>query len=254
MKLIALDLDGTLINQDGSISAATQGHLASLVKRDCLIAIVTGRPFSDTLYFLEMNGNMPKQGYPQYLICEERDIYQLGPDGKYVAWQKRNETLLEAERSFIPLGNELANKLAEQFEVPFFINNSFLQQERGFVELLCLSAKEAQTYTKHLEKLAQNTELQPVGNNQGISLRHRKVGKRPGLEELAKHLQLAHSEVLVMGDSFNDLAMLTAGFNAATTANAAEEIVAAVLETGGYVSPLCASDGVGEALGKIFDL
>lgn len=257
VKLVGLDLDGTLLNPDGNIVPVTRRHLGALFRRGMLLAIVTGRPMEEVLRLLETNGMTPEGGYPQYVICEERDIYTLAaPEGgeAYKPWKERNDELLDRERRLLPTGNALVQDLAAKWNVSFFVNNSVLQQRRGFVEIMFPSPAEAERCTAHLEKLAADTDLHPVCNNRGISLRRRNTGKGPTLKELVAFLGLAASEVLVMGDSYNDLSMLTQGFRSATTANAAEKIKQTVLDGGGYVSPLEASEGVGDALGRIFNL
>ena len=42
-KLIALDLDGTLLNNDGIVSDATKSHLQKLKEKGHIITIATGR-------------------------------------------------------------------------------------------------------------------------------------------------------------------------------------------------------------------
>ena len=43
-RLVATDLDGTLVRSDGSVSAYTQQVLAELDERDVPVVFVTGRP------------------------------------------------------------------------------------------------------------------------------------------------------------------------------------------------------------------
>ena len=44
LKLVATDLDGTLLHSDGTVSARTRRVLAELEKRGVAIVFVTGRP------------------------------------------------------------------------------------------------------------------------------------------------------------------------------------------------------------------
>ncbi|MSE21224.1 HAD hydrolase family protein, partial [Lactobacillus parabuchneri] len=43
-KLIALDLDGTTLNNDSKISSQTAATIRAAVKQGYLVSIVTGRP------------------------------------------------------------------------------------------------------------------------------------------------------------------------------------------------------------------
>ena len=42
-KLIAIDLDGTLLNSDGIVSEVTKSHLQKLKEKGYIITIATGR-------------------------------------------------------------------------------------------------------------------------------------------------------------------------------------------------------------------
>lgn len=253
VKLIALDLDGTLINPGGMISGQTKAYLYHLADSGRWIAIVTGRPYADVLALMQQNELPPSIGFPHYLICEERDVYTLAA-GRYESWEPRNSQLLAAEKALLPQSRRIAERLAEEYGLGFYVNNIVYQEKRGFVELVFLNRDEARAGLEKAAAWAAEAGLTAIRNNRGLAFRHNNVGKLPALVELVGHLKVRPEEVLVMGDSHNDLGMLTAGFAAATTANADEEIKAAVLEAGGYVSSQRASDGVAEVLQRVFQL
>lgn len=86
-KLIALDLDGTTLNNDGKISPQTKTTINQAVKAGCVVSLVTGRPnrISENFYdelnlntpMINFNGNLgilPHQQWPreyQYTIDKE---------------------------------------------------------------------------------------------------------------------------------------------------------------------------------------
>lgn len=253
MKMIALDMDGTLVNRDGTISIDTKRCMQRLFERGFKIGIATGRSFAEAKELLERNGIKPACGYPQYLICEERDIYTV-EDNSYKGWENRNQAFLKEEKQLLPTSRQLIQKLENDLSIPFFVNNRVLQSSRGFVELFCVTVEEARQCFVYLEEASSSLAVKPIRNNRGISLRHAKVGKRWALEELVDKLGIAHDKVLVMGDSHNDMSMMTAGFLGATTANADYEVKEAVLSRGGPVSRLEASCGVADVLTRLFGL
>jgi len=254
VKLIGLDLDGTLINPDESISEATISYLKHLVEGGLYIAIVTGRPYNEACYLLERNGLTPALGFPHFLICEERDIYSLKDANHYESWEPRNSELLAKERSLLLQGNEAAARLAEEHQLPFFINNKVLQQGRGFVEITFSSREAAQEGLEKVRDIAFEYGLNPIRNNRGLAFRHKEVGKLHALRLVAEYVGAADHEVLAVGDSHNDLGMLTSGFYGATTNNADRDIKEAVLSVGGYVSSKNASEGVADILKVRFAL
>lgn len=247
--MIALDLDGTLLNRDASISQETKSYLNKLFQQDYILSIVTGRPFKDTTELLANNNILPKSGYPQHLICEERDIYSLTGE-IYISWAE-NSPLLGEERALLSFGNSIVTSLGCELELPFFINNEVMQRERGFVEIVCSSVTHAQQCVCALQRMLAGSALHPIRNNRGVSLRSKLVDKKKTLERLVHHLKICHGEVLVVGDSHNDLPMLTACFQPATTANADPEIKEAVLNHGGFISPFECSLGVADILQQL---
>jgi len=250
VKLIALDLDGTLLNPDGSVSMRTREYLERLAKSGRSISLVTGRPHEEACALMERNGILASAGYPQYMICEERDIYTLTA-GRYEPWEPHNSQLFAEEQALLPEANRIAGMLAEEYKLKFFVSNLVYQEKRGFVELIFPNRDAARHGLEKAAELAEKVGLKAVRNNAGLTFRHKQVGKLPALRELIDFLGATPREGLVMGDSHNDLDMLTAGFRSATTANADAEIKAAVLNAGGYVSAACASDGVAEVLARL---
>lgn len=250
MKLIALDLDGTLLEPSGLISERTLEQLSRVVNQNVKVVIATGRPYARTIAPLEQNGLGPAKTYPHLLICEERDIYEL-KDGGYVGWEL-NQCAQEEEVSHLDLGKKLVARLEEikpNFE--FAINNKYSQTTRGFVEMYFVYTHEAEEAVDLLETLTQNTPLKVVRNQRNVLLRSRKIGKGQVLRKVVAHFGIDLNQVLAMGDSHNDLEMLVSGVRPATTQNADQDIKDVVLKSNGLVSQLGYSQGVGEILEKI---
>lgn len=223
IKLIALDLDGTLLNPGAIISPDTIAEFLRLQKKGIYVGIATGRPIKATLELLTMNGITPDLGLIQFLICEERDIYFL-KDDQYKP-HNENQSAFDEELHCLALSKHLI-KIAENDpqQIGFYMNNNVLHEKRGFVEVICTSVQDSRSLNEMLEALSFNTPIRPIRNSHGVSLRSRKVGKGITLAKVASMLSLSPNEVLAMGDSHNDWDMLSGDFQAATTQNADEEI------------------------------
>ena len=63
-KIIALDLDGTLLNSDGIVTEATKKHLKKLKEEGHIITIATGRILSRAL--VGTDGSE----FANYVICD----------------------------------------------------------------------------------------------------------------------------------------------------------------------------------------
>lgn len=250
VKMIGLDLDGTLINPDYIIAAETLSELERLHQSGVKIAIVTGRPYQKILEILGCNRLYPGAGFPDYLIAEERDIYQLHQES-YDSWRQWNDSVFRAEESLLAVSREVVDQLEQCCNSPFLINNRYLQSSRGFVELFFADAELAHSTRDYLSQILREREVDDlvvVRNNSILSLRHKAANKGNSLSELASRLKLPKEDILVIGDSENDLPMLTGGFLPATTSNADFEVKTAVTKHGGRIAQGVASQGVGELL------
>ncbi|WP_158606756.1 HAD family hydrolase [Paenibacillus ginsengarvi] len=87
-----------------------------------------------------------------------------------------------------------------------------------------------------------------------IAVRHESIGKGPVLHEVCRAFGITPGEVLVIGDSCNDLSMLDGGFGfaAAVPGNAEDEVKARVKAIGGYIAQDGYGDGVAEAVRRGF--
>ena len=254
VRLVALDLDGTLLDwPGGTIDLTTISILDELAKQGVLISIATGRPYLRTIHPLKVNGLYPGSSYPHYLICEERDIYEL-VKGDYAPWGEHNRVAYREEVALLPLGNEMIKRLeTSQPHLEYSINNGYSQRTRGFVELYFVLEEEALTGFAALDEMMADTPLRPIRNGRGIALRSRSVGKAYCVKELAQHLDIQLSRVMAVGDSHNDGEMLSCGLRPATTNNADPEIKELVRAQGGLVAKRCRSQGVGEILTALME-
>ncbi|NMB24960.1 MAG: HAD family phosphatase [Firmicutes bacterium] len=249
MKLVALDLDGTLLNRDGSIAEETIKEMRRLHTKGSYVAIATGRPYKTTLEILANNGLAAGDGFPQILICDEREAYFLDGNG-YKSWLPWNDDARRIELSLLPISREAVDEIAETHGSEFLVNNSFMQGDRGFVEIFYWSREEAEEAFVHFVDKLQGQPVKPVRNNRLIAFRWQEVGKGLILSKVAEYLGLEPHEILAMGDSHNDLGMLTR-FNAATTQNADDEIKDTVRQKNGVIAASTYSLGVAEVLAQL---
>ncbi|MFE5321143.1 HAD family hydrolase [Paenibacillus sp. NPDC056579] len=260
MRLIAVDLDGTLLggtsDKYGFLPAGVDA-LRQAVGRSKLAAIVTGRDLPFILELLRREGIVPEQeGWPQLIISEERLIHYLDEHGDYVPETEWNEAVERAERSrfadIVPaVASLLEGKLAEVDAASRRCEGA-KEEARGFVEVLFSNADSARAGEAVLADWLRQSGLPyyTVRNVAGVSIRHSTVGKGPVLFRACQMLQVPPGEALVIGDSCNDLSMLDGGFGfkAAVPGNAEEEVKARIRPPQGYIAAGRYGDGVAEAI------
>lgn len=247
IRLVALDLDGTLLNLDGTISKRTIMELKRLYDKGISIGIATGRSFDSSYEILSSNGIETVCGYPHFMVCEERAIHVL--KGSHYQPDVQNEETLLEELRLLDTARKIIKKVMQTDpSLISFVNSEFWQEKKGYVEVLASSAENGTLLTKKLDAMLRDTPLKMMRQGIGIKLRHSSIGKGAALETVVSLFNVMPSEVLVMGDSHNDWDMLSGKFRVATTQNADEEIKNLVLDKNGLVSASSYSDGVAEVL------
>lgn len=247
IRMLVLDLDGTLLEPSGLIHPYTSKLLNEVAERGVMVTIATGRPFSRTLVPLRVNELYPGSPFPQFLICEERDIYELR-DGEFAPWPE-NEEARAREIELLPLSHYLLTRLASEIPtLEYAVNNTYSQRTRGFLELYFVERSEAEEAFRFLVHLTKDTPLKAVRNGRNVCLRANFSGKAEALQRLVEKEGIEFSNILAVGDSNNDLDMLTCGVRGATTANADQEVKQAINQLPGYISQANHSLGVGQII------
>ena len=250
MKLVALDVDGTLVNQDGSVALETKNALQRLYADGHKIVIATGRPIRSVLNMFQENDIDRHSGYPQAIITDERDIHLLR-GGHYEMLQPHSQEAFAKEYSLLAEAHRWVRECALALEVFFYENNEYMRQSRGYLEILCRHPGVVEEALAWFDEHLLGTDLIPVRNRQLIALRWRETGKGWALSRLTEVLSVSTTNILAIGDSLNDWDMLTREWAAATTANADPEIKELINERGGHIAKQGYSLGVAELLEKL---
>ncbi|MCS7464215.1 Cof-type HAD-IIB family hydrolase [Paenibacillus doosanensis] len=260
MKLIAVDLDGTLLGgtsgRYGLLPAGVEA-LRRAAGQGKTIAVATGRELPFILGLLEREGIVPeREGWPQLIISEERFIHRLNGQGEYAPEAEWNEAIERAEREHFGaviagvaalLEGELASVDAASRRC-----ESGKEEARGFVEVLFTHADAARAGEAVIaDWLAQSgLPYSAVRNVAGVAIRRLGAGKGPVLARACELLRIAPEQALAIGDSCNDLSMLDGGhgFAAAAPGNAEEEVKARLRASRGYIAAGNCGNGVAEAV------
>lgn len=259
IKLIAMDLDDTLLNEVQQISPRTREAVRLAMNRGVAVTIATGRMFCSTLPFarelrlklplITYNGAMVreietgqtlfhrpipvntaqavgdlfrKQGwYLQKYVDDALYVPEMGPDALYYA----NYAGVKA----IPLGD----KFYEMIEAP---TKMLSMGDRPLLDEI--SAKLTEFWGDRLYMASSKTrylELVDSGVNKGEALGH-----------LAAGLGIRQADVLAIGDSMNDVDMIEYAGVGVAMGNANEKVRAAA----DFVTLSNAEDGVATAIEK----
>ncbi|ULH15475.1 Cof-type HAD-IIB family hydrolase [Deinococcus sp. KNUC1210] len=264
MKLIATDLDGTLLNSAGEVSARSRATLQRAQQAGLVVVLITGRPSRMVLPLAEHLG---LQGH---IICSNGAATHRLPDGTAEDLQpipaQVLHTLIPRLRAELPdvsLALEWGSGMAREQDVP---DVTHAAEARGAAQPSpeLLSLLDSQPILKliarsaALDPLALNTRINALGagsvhaSSSGapfseVAASH--VSKAYALERLCGLLGVAARDVVVFGDAPNDLPMMTWAGRAVAVANAQP----VVQQTADEVTLSNDQDGVAAYLERYLD-
>ena len=259
IKLMAFDLDGTLLNSHKEVTARTLSVVKAALDKGVYVTIATGRPIFSAKYFGEMIcANVP-------LIACNGGVVQTPGEEPILAIYHADDTMHELLR-FIYERGWFANWYIGEATYAFFYDERYFRTYRttkGF-EVQEVGDNFA-PYTHHVPQCVMRNldgkipemvamiERKFAGlilpqQNTGYSVDITPIGvnKAVGVQALMKHLKLSLAEVMVCGDAANDLEML--GMGAFSVVPASGETAAKELAS--YVTEPNDEDGIAKAIEK----
>ncbi|WP_317637991.1 Cof-type HAD-IIB family hydrolase [Lactobacillus xylocopicola] len=266
IKLIAVDLDGTLLNSNNQISPETEKALRQASSQGILVVLATGRPLSGAMTF---NRQLGLAGQKQYNIVFNGAVIQdlagnvlMNQEMNYHDFSnlRRLQRLAKVNLHFETpecfwtcdrdLGANLAINAAVNNELvkvrkPEEITQDFTFNKVGFSVI-----KEEQ----EVDKLWQNIPEWAFAKydivrsfSSVIEVNLKDASKGNALIQLADRLKLDQQQVMVFGDQGNDISMFAnPNFQKIAMGNAIEEIK----QEADYVTADNDSEGIAKALKK----
>ncbi|HEM5552115.1 HAD family phosphatase [Streptococcus suis] len=242
IKLIALDLDGTLLTSDKRISEANKKALQAARERGVYVVLTTGRPLQAIGTFLEeldllgenqysitFNGGLVQENTGRVLdnvgftIEDVRTIRRVTNDLDLpldVLYGGDVYSLPSAQESLYLTCNPLLNKIVASDE----------EMPEEFVYNKAVSAVAADFLDGQIPKIpAELHERFEIFKSRDILLEWSPKGvhKANGLAKLIGHLGIDQSEVMACGDEGNDRSMIEWAGLGVAMANATDEIKSA---------------------------
>lgn len=227
-KIIACDLDETLIRQDRTISKEDKEAIKKAKELGVKFVPATGRGYNT------VDGTLKELG-----LYEEEGQYVISYNGGAITENKENK-LLHFEGIDFDLANELYKRglnynvcihvytknmvyaynytqdeidyLAGRMEVTEIFDHD-IEFLRGQEIVKCLYMNTDYSYLNQIEEdLKEITKDIDVSysSNRYIEFNHRGVNKGAGLESLAKVLGVDLKDTIAIGDNINDLSMIKA--------------------------------------------
>lgn len=261
VKMVATDLDGTLLRPDGSVSDRTARAVRAARQAGVHVVPVTGRPPHVTWDIIEQAGLGPLG------VCSNGAALVDAGSGEVV------ESVTIGAEVAVAVVYEMRDLMPDAIFA--FEGMGFFIHEAGFIDTeLALGWSEPLEEVDDIAKAVRPGCTKVIVRRPGSSARELLaqlqagaaekghitssgldwveigapgISKAYALERACRRLGVAVAEVLAIGDNHNDLTVLAWAGRAAAPANAIPEVLAAVQ----HVVPANSEDGVAQLLERL---
>ncbi len=243
IKLVVADLDGTLLDNTGSITAGTKGVIKELENKGLMFAIASGRLHSALKdYIKELNIVTPVISLDGSLIkseAENKTLFQSIVPKKYVLKAINfadklilNVALCHADAAYYTERNSVVPQVLDKFGVKYVEVGSYDNYLENVLEIAMASDyKDKLKYVYNKMNFPYSSGLKSFyyksESHKGIYyLEIRKKGSDKGkaLIKLCKYLKVKLSETAVIGDWHNDISMFNPKAVKVTLSNGIPEL------------------------------
>ena len=220
IKLIAIDLDGTVVDHDLSISPLViEGLQKAQNQFDCKVVIATGRMYPSTLQFAEKIQNVnPIISYQGAMIRSQQDekpIFHQGIEMETartlleVIDQKQYHTNLYInDVLYTNFMNEKAWYYKSLTGVTPVHQPSLIEALTSEPSKMMIIDEDCENIVQNLKEQFGNTIHSCISRQDFCEIVHPNVSKWVAVEELLKLWNIKPNEVMAIGDQDNDIAMI----------------------------------------------
>ena len=253
IKLIASDLDGTLLTTSKELSPETQRALNKAVKQGIHIVPATGRSYQavpDMIkkypgveYIITANGGAV------YSVCKNKRIYQclLKPESVVACIQvrKTEDVIMEVFIDGVPYSEETYIKDPAAYGATEY-GVRYIKETRTPIKDICMFAEQ---HKKELETKIPDVYVTSSVPNL-IEIGNINAGKGRTLSYILKLLDISPEEAAAFGDADNDCSMLEAVKYGIAVGNATENCK----KSAAFVTESNQKDGVAKAILSLMEI
>lgn len=264
IELIAIDIDGTLLNPQHEISPAVQAAIVAARDRGVHVVLATGRPFVGVQRYLR---ELELRHAGHYCITNNGALVQRAQTGERVAEVTLNfDDYLHFERMARELGVHFhaldydtlytANRDISAYTVHESALSGIPLKFRTVQEMdpsmvfpKVMMIDDPAVLDEAITRIPREAfEHYTIMKSAPFFLEilNRQVDKGKGLKLLAEHLGIAADNIMALGDQQNDLAMIKYAGLGVAMGNGVDEVKAASR----YVTRSNREDGVAHAIEK----
>ncbi len=270
IRLIAFDLDGTLLNADKILTPRNRAALEHAAEKGIQIVPTTGRLFKAipseirqfpflrfavtingaAVFDTETGDNLYRAEIPleqaigiMTYLDRFPIIYDCYKDN--TGWMTRS--MQDQAEVFAPSTYYVHSIRTNRKPVPEL--KEFLRQQGGSVQKIQLFSTDLELRTELLHELPVRFAHLAVSSSvpRNVEINHENAHKGAALAALSAHLGLDRSQVMAFGDGLNDISMIREAGIGVAMQNAVEEVKAAA----DLITGSCEESGVAQIIEQI---
>lgn len=265
-KLIAIDLDGTLLREDGTISERNRQAIIRVMEEGHLVVPTTGRGYRNSRYVLK---NLPVM--PYYINANGTTVTQGNPEKVLFSCAMPYETGCAIYRTvmeyslFVEIYHgldaydtyESCENMRKSGTSGYYLEqlsrtnihmeslDDFVIKEKHLISKFNIVCMTVEDKKELMERLARIPDVYPISTSAySIEIADAKWSKRDGLEWLCREIGYTREQVIALGDSDNDYEGICWAGTGVAMANGNERIRKAA----DYVVGSNDEDGVAQAV------
>lgn len=261
-KMVAIDMDGTLLRPDHTISERTKKTIQKAKDKGIKIVLASGRPLeglkkylkeldliSEEDYVLGFNGALVQNTKTKKII--KRNVLK-GNDLAYLySISKKLGVNIHAftqEGCITPVMNKYSELEGTMNEIPVTVTEfNNIKKQEDIIKVMMVD--EPEILDKAIENLPSDVyEKYTVVKSAPYFLEflNKDANKGEGVKALANHLNISPKEIICIGDAGNDVHMIEFAGLGVAMGNAFEE----VKEIADYITKSNENDGVAKVIEK----
>ncbi|CAD5990323.1 HAD family hydrolase [Agreia sp. COWG] len=220
--LLALDIDGTIIYEDGTLTDAVRDEVTRVSGLGHEVMIATGRSVASTLPVLDQLGIAP-----EYVVCSNGAITLKRDASAPLGYRREYVETFDPAPVLTQIRTHLAEAsfAVEDEEGAFSYNGSFPgsaieagSQSVAFDELLDIEATrvvvispdhDMEDFLSLVERMGLHKVSYAIGWTAWLDIAPDGVNKATGMERVREALGIPLDRVFAIGDGRNDIDMLT---------------------------------------------
>ena len=267
-KILALDMDGTLLNSQKKISPKTEAAISELSRRGVIVAVSTGRgvaelaDYKDELKF--MNYGVTSSGGAVYDFFNKKPV-KVHPISTDTALELIDAGI--SERAMIHILGLTSSVMREEdiknaadFQMSVYAPmydrictrcndfKKYILENPNEIIKLNLYHRSAESRQRNFERLKHLDLTFAFAETTALESSPKGISKASGLIELCEFLKIDISETVAVGDAPNDIEILKTAGIAAVMGNASPEIK----KLADFVTDDNDNDGIVKVIEKYF--